>query len=131
MGASARVAALQRARQRQARIEAATARTIRARGVLERALQARALAAERHDERVAKAEEASAAEIAELAQVCGTADAAAEILGWAVRDVRRVIKAEVERQAQVQDERQLRGRRRTGRVEPSARLDAGGNGDDG
>ncbi|TCO37624.1 hypothetical protein EV646_12311 [Kribbella antiqua] len=92
MGASERVEALKRARQRQARIEAATARTIRAYAALERAIQARAFAVERHDERVAAAETASAAETAELARVCGSAEAAAEILGWSVRDVRRVVK---------------------------------------
>jgi hypothetical protein len=93
---SSRVAALRRARQRQARIEAATARAMRAQAALNRAIQARSLAAERHDIRVRDAEQRSAAEAAELARVCGSADAAAEILGWNVRDVRKVLRAEHE-----------------------------------
>lgn len=97
MGASERVAALQRARQRQARIEAATARTIRAYASLDRAIEAKARAVEHHEERLANAEAASTFETAELARVCGSAEAAAEILGWSVRDVRRVLKSENER----------------------------------
>lgn len=97
MGASERVAALQRARQRQARIEAATARAIKAQTSLERAIQAKETAIRRCDERVTAAETRSAVEIAELAQVCGSADAAAEILGWSIRQVRRTIKSERER----------------------------------
>ncbi|GAB2679275.1 hypothetical protein [Kribbella swartbergensis] len=101
MGASERVAALRRARERQARIEAATARTITAQAAVARAIEARALAIERYDERVAGAEAASAAEIAELAKVCGSTDAAAEILGWSVRDLRRVLKSHRTRRADV------------------------------
>lgn len=99
MGASERIAALRRARQRQARIEAATARTLKAHATLDRAVQAKAAAIQRYDERVANAEAASFAETAELAQVCGSAEAAAEILGWSVRDVRRVVKTEKEKRA--------------------------------
>jgi|RhiMethySRZTD1v2_1073278.scaffolds.fasta_scaffold2274435_1 hypothetical protein len=98
MGASERVAAMRRARERQARIEAATARTIRAQAPLDRAIEARSLAIERYDERVADAEAASAAETALLAKICGSAEAAAEILGWSVRHLRRVVKAERERE---------------------------------
>lgn len=94
---NARVAALRRARERQARIEAATARATRAQAAMERAIKARLLAAERHDERVRDAEEAVAAEAAGLAGVCGSTEAAAEILGWSVRHVRSVLKAEHER----------------------------------
>ncbi|MGR4862115.1 hypothetical protein ACIPOG_00030 [Kriegella sp. LARHCF250] len=72
---------------------------MRAQAALNRAIQARSLAAERHDVRVRDAEQRSAAEAAELARVCGSADAAAEILGWNVRDVRKVLKAEDERSA--------------------------------
>jgi hypothetical protein len=99
MGASERVAALRRARQRQARVEAATARTIKAHASLDRAVEAKAAAIERYDERVAHAEAVSSAETAELARVCGSAEAAAEILGWPVQDVRRIVKAENERRA--------------------------------
>jgi hypothetical protein len=99
MGASERVAALRRARERQARIEAATGRTIRAQTSLARAVEAKALAIERYDERIATAEESSATETAELAKVCGSAEAAAEILGCSVRDLQRVLKAEKERRA--------------------------------
>lgn len=106
---SSRVAALRRSRQRQARIEAATARAAKAQAALDRAIKARSLAAQRHNERVRDAEEASAAEAAELARVCGSADAAAEILGWSVREVRKVIKSEHE---QVPE---LPGRRAGGR----------------
>jgi len=100
MGASERVAALRRARQRQARIEAATARTIRAYASLDRAIEAKARAVERHDERVTNAEAASTFETAELARVCGSAEAAAEILGWSIRDLRRVLKTETERRTE-------------------------------
>jgi hypothetical protein len=99
MGASERVAALRRARERQARIEAATGRAIRAQASLDRAVEAKALAIERYDERIATAEAFSATETAELARVCGSAEAAAEILGCSVRDLRRVLKAEKERRA--------------------------------
>lgn len=94
---NSRVAALRRARERQSRIEAATARATRAQAALERAIKARLLAAERHDERVRDAEEATATEAAGLARVCGSAEAAAEILGWSMRHVRSVLKSEHER----------------------------------
>lgn len=114
MGASDRVAALRRARQRQARIELATARAIKAYASLDRVIEAKALAIERYDERVANAESSSASETAELARVCGSAEAAAEILGWSVHDVRRVVKAERERRTgpaprRSQDRRQPSG----------------------
>lgn len=97
MGASERVAALRRARERQAQIESATARTIKARDSLDRAVTAREAAIERYDERVADAEAAWAAETAELTRVCRSAEAAAEILGWSVRELRRVVKSDRER----------------------------------
>jgi hypothetical protein len=97
MGASERVAALRRARERQARIEAATDRTIKARTSLDRAIEAKANAIARYDERVADAEAAWASETAELARVCRSAEVAAEILGWSVRELRRVVKSESER----------------------------------
>lgn len=99
MGASERVAALRRARERQTRIEAATTRTVKAQSSLERAVEARALAIERYDERVADAEAACAAEIAELARVCRSAEAAAEILGVPVGELRRIVKLNRERRA--------------------------------
>lgn len=120
---SSRVAALRRARQRQARIEAATANAIRAQIALDRAIKARSLAAERHDERVRRAEQASIAEVVELVTVCGTAEAVAEILGWNARDVRKVIKSEREGVHDAPD------RRRTPRRERLAPV-AGGGGDD-
>ncbi|GAA1580356.1 hypothetical protein GCM10009789_37740 [Kribbella sancticallisti] len=97
MGASERVAVLRRARERQARIEAATTRTIKAQASLDRAVHAKALAIERYDERIADAETTWAAETAEPARTCRSAEAAAEILGWSVRELRRVMKAERER----------------------------------
>jgi hypothetical protein len=100
MTASHRVAALRRARQRQARIEVATARAIKALGALDRAIIAKQVAAERADERVARAEAGSRSETAELVRACGSAEAAAEILGWSVREVRKTIKAEDERPAE-------------------------------
>lgn len=98
MGASERVSALRRARERQARIEAATNRTIKAQTLVDRAVEARRLAIERYDERVADAEATYEAEVAELARTCRSADAAAEILGCSVSELRRVVKAERERQ---------------------------------
>ncbi|RZT17494.1 hypothetical protein EV649_5040 [Kribbella sp. VKM Ac-2569] len=103
MGASERVAALRRARERQARIEAATARAVKARDSLDRTIVAREVAIERYDERVADAEAAWAAETAELARVCRSADAAAEILGWSVRELRRVVKSDRERRTAVDE----------------------------
>lgn len=123
---SSRVAALRRARQRQACIEAATARATRAQAALGRAIKARSLAAERHNERVREAEQASAAETAELARVCGSADAAAEILGWSVREIRRVIKSEHEH---APGQRARLAGSRKGRAEQTARQSHGG-GDD-
>src|SRR3954452_3096312 len=102
MGASERVAALRRARERQARIEAATTRTIKAQASLDRAVEAKTHAIERYDERVADAEATYAAEIAELARICRSAEAAAEILGWSVRELRRVVKAEREQRTSAQ-----------------------------
>ena len=99
MGASERAAALRRARERQAKIEAATARTIKAHAALDRAVDAKDQAIARLEQRVADAEATWAAETARLASVCGSAEAAAEILGWSVRKLRRVVKAERERQA--------------------------------
>lgn len=99
MSASERVAALRRARERQARIESATARTVKAFTNLERAVEAKVQAIERYDERVAQAEAMSESETAELARVCGSAEAAAEILGLSARSVRRVVKSDRERRA--------------------------------
>ncbi|GAB3838542.1 hypothetical protein GCM10028799_79360 [Kribbella italica] len=95
MGGSERVAALQRARQRQARIETATGRAVRARAALERANRSRALAIQRHDEKVVEAEIASVREAVELSKVCGSVEAAAEILGLSQRDLRRLLKSDV------------------------------------
>lgn len=89
MGGSERVAALKRARQRQARIEAATGRAVRAGIALERAKRSRELAIERHDEKVAASEAASVREAVELSKVCGSTEAAAEILGLPVKEMRR------------------------------------------
>lgn len=97
MGASERVAALRRARERQTRIEAATTRTLKAQASLDRAVEARTIAIERYDERVAEAEAARAAEIADLVRTCRSSEAAAEILGWSVQEVRRVVKVDRER----------------------------------
>jgi hypothetical protein len=102
MGANERVAALRRARERQARIEAATTRTIKAQTSLNRAVEAKALAMERYDRRVTDAEATCAAEVAELARICRSAEAAAEILGWSIGEVRRVVKAERERHTSAQ-----------------------------
>lgn len=97
MGASERVAALRRARERQVRIEAATSRTMKAHASVQHAVEAKGRAIERYDERVARAEALAAAETAELARICGSAEAAAEILGWSVRELRRVVKSDRER----------------------------------
>ncbi|GAB2615004.1 hypothetical protein GCM10027269_84400 [Kribbella endophytica] len=89
------MAALQRARQRQARIEAATGRAVRARAALERANRSRELAIERHNEKVIGAQAASIREAADLAKVCGSTEAAAEILGLSLREMRRLLKSDV------------------------------------
>ena len=103
MGASERVAALRRARERQLRIEAATTRAVKAQASLGRAVEAKANAIERYDERVADAEASCAAEAAELVRVCRSAEVAAEILGWPVRELRRVVKVERERRTSDQN----------------------------
>ncbi len=100
MGASERAAALRRARERQARIESATTRVMKASAELQRAQAAKAQAMLRCDERVARAEEVVDSETAELAKVCRSAEAAAEILARSTREVRRVIKIDRERQGE-------------------------------
>jgi len=99
MGASERAAALRRARERQAKIEAATAVVVAAQSNVGRAIEAKNQAIERHDERIVAAEEHVQSETSRLAKVCGSAEAAAEILGVSQREVRRMIKAERSRQA--------------------------------
>jgi hypothetical protein len=94
MGGSERVAALQRARQRQARIEVATGRAVRAGAALERAKRSRELAIERHDEKVAASEAAAVREAVELSKVCGSIEAAAEILGLPIKAMRRLIRTD-------------------------------------
>ena len=120
---SSRVAALRRARQRQVRIEAATAHAMNAQAGLTRAIDARQAAAERHDERVRDAEEKQAAAAAELARICGSAEAASEILGWSVRDVRKVVKAQHDRYVDAPSEPLNRPRRQA-----SAAPTGGGSG---
>lgn len=105
MGASERVAALRRARERQTQIEAATTRTMKARDSFDRAVEAKAQAIERYDERVADAEALWAAEAAELARACRSTEAAAEILGWSVGELRRVVKSDRERRDAMGDSR--------------------------
>ncbi len=99
MGASERAAALRRARERQARIEAATAQAVAAQGGVQRAVDMKVQAVERCDERIAVAEQTFEATTAYLAKVCGSVEVAAEILGLSQREVRRVMKAERERRA--------------------------------
>lgn len=92
MGGNERLAALKRARERQRRIEAATARAIRAQTTVERAVKTREASARKHDEKVNAAEQAVASAAADLARTCGSSEAAAEILGWSTRELRRIIK---------------------------------------
>ncbi|GAA3112898.1 hypothetical protein JOF29_002822 [Kribbella aluminosa] len=61
-----------------------------------------ALAIERYDERVADAEMTYEAVIAELARICRSAEAAAEIFSCSLGEVRRVVKAERERRTSAQ-----------------------------
>lgn len=98
MGANERQAALRRARQRQAKIVAATARAVKAHLSLSRAAEARTSAMRRHDELVEAAEIRSAIEAALVVEVCGSVDAAAEILGWGARELRQAVKSATERQ---------------------------------
>lgn len=97
MGAGERVAALRRARERQVRIEAATTRAVNAQASVARAVEAKEAAIRRCDERVAAAEVRAEVETAGLAQICASAEAAAEILGRSAREVRRVVKSVRER----------------------------------
>ncbi|GAA0597538.1 hypothetical protein HPO96_35040 [Kribbella sandramycini] len=96
--AGERPAALRRARERQARIETATGRTVKAFADVARARSAKAAAVERCDARISAAEAAAESETAEFVKVCGSAEAVAEILGMSAREVRRAIKAVRERQ---------------------------------
>jgi hypothetical protein len=84
-----RIAALQRARQRQRKIEEQTARAVRAHAATARAQVARQRAIDRADQRVAEATEAATHETARLVTICGSAEAAAEILNLDLREVRR------------------------------------------
>ena len=84
-----RVAALKRARERQRRIEEQTSRTVRAFRAADRARAARERAVERADQHLHDAIAAATAETARLADICGSVEAAAEILGIEAREVRR------------------------------------------
>ncbi|WP_328992752.1 hypothetical protein OG394_00750 [Kribbella sp. NBC_01245] len=95
MGGNERLAALKRARERQRRIEAATARAIRAQTTVQRAVKTREASARKHDEKVNAAEQAVASAAADLARTCGSSDAAAEILGWSTRELRRITRTAV------------------------------------
>jgi hypothetical protein len=86
-----RVAALQRARQRQRRVEEQTARTTKAYAAVDRAKTGRERALERLDRKVAEAADAAHREAAQLVEVCGSSAAAAEILGVDIRELRRAV----------------------------------------
>ena len=86
-----RIAALQRARQRQRKIEEQTSRAVRAYAATARAQAARHRAIERADLRVAEATEAATRETARLVAACGSVEAAAEILNLEPREVRRAV----------------------------------------
>ena len=92
MGGNERLAALKRARERQRRIEPATARAIRAQAAVERAAKARDASAHKHNEKVNATEQAVASAAADLRRICGSSEAAAEILGWSTRELRRITK---------------------------------------
>jgi hypothetical protein len=89
-----RIAALQRARQRQHKIEEQTARAVRAHRATARAQAARQRAIERADQRVAEATVAATHETARLVSICGSVEAAAEILNLDLREVRRAVSSD-------------------------------------
>lgn len=93
MAGRERIAALKRARERQRRIEEQVIRTVRSYAAAERARAARAHAIERADQRVAVATGRVIRETALLVEVCGSAEAAAEILDVDIRQVRRAASA--------------------------------------
>lgn len=88
-----RVAALQRARQRQQRIEEATTRATKAQARVERMLMARQAAVAKADARVTEARQQAACEVANLATIAGSTTIAAEILGLSQREAQRAVAA--------------------------------------
>jgi hypothetical protein len=68
-------------------------------------------------------------ETVDLAQVCGSVEATAEILGCSVRDVRRLVKADDERRTQTPNDQASRRGDRTDRSASMQLPDAGGNDD--
>jgi predicted ATPase with chaperone activity len=94
---------------------------------VDRAIKAREAAAQRYDERVAKAEASASADTAELARVCGSAEAAAEILGWSTREIRRVVKAQSEADHQSTVDLPVLARRRWASSPPDEAGDPNGH----
>ena len=85
-----RIAAVRRARERQARIEVATTRVAQAQRRVEQADSRRQRALDSANARLADTELALAREIEALVTSCGSAGYAAEILGLDERQVRKI-----------------------------------------
>lgn len=86
-----RVAAVKRARERQARIEEALARVTKAQRRAEQAWAQRQRSLEAAEAKVASAEDRVACDIAALATICGSTAYVAEVLGFSERQVSRLI----------------------------------------
>jgi hypothetical protein len=87
-----RIAAVKRAREKQARIEAATVRVAQSQQGAERARDQRRRSVEMADAKVADREREVDTEVGLLVDVCGSTRYAADVLGLPERQVRQMVK---------------------------------------
>lgn len=87
-----RIAAVKRAREKQARIEAATVRVAHAQQRAERAKDQRRRSVEMADAKVADREREVGTEVGLLVDVCGSTRYAADVLGLSEQQVRKMVK---------------------------------------
>jgi hypothetical protein len=87
-----RVAAVKRARERQARVEAVAVRVAKAQRRVDQASARRQRALEVADARVAEVRDEYSREVHALVDTCGSIGYAADVLGLSERDVRTMIR---------------------------------------
>lgn len=87
-----RIAAVKRARERQARVEAATIRVARMQRRVEQSAARRQRAIDAADARLAEVKDAYSREVEALVDTCGSVGYAADVLGLSERDVRSAIR---------------------------------------
>lgn len=87
-----RIAAVKRARERQARVEAVAVRVAKVQRRIDQATARRQRAIDAADARLVELGDEHAREVNALADTCGSINYTAEVLGLGERDVRRAIK---------------------------------------